>query len=81
MRANLEGLDSYEKMKDGFDMIALIKAIKGVTYQFDGQKYHSMALHQAKKRFYILYQGREMTNAQLLDKLQTCVAIVDKFEG
>jgi hypothetical protein len=57
MRAKLEGLDSYEKMKVGFDMIALIKAIKGLTYQFGGQKYHSMALHQAKKRFYNLYQG------------------------
>jgi hypothetical protein len=79
MRAKLEGLDSYEKMKDGFDMIALIKAIKGLTYQFDGQKYHSMALHQAKKRFYNLYQGREMTNAQFLDKFQTCVTIVDQF--
>jgi hypothetical protein len=44
MRANLEGLGSYEKMNDGFDMIALIKAINGLTYQFDGQKYHSMAL-------------------------------------
>jgi hypothetical protein len=79
MRAKLEGLDSYEKMKDGFDMIALIKAVKGLTYQFDSQKYHSMALHQAKKRFYNLYQGREMTNAQSLDKFQTCVAIVDQL--
>jgi hypothetical protein len=76
MRAKLEGLDSYEKMKD-----ALIKASKGLTYQFDGQKYHSMALHQANKRFYNLYQGRKMTNAQFLDKFQTCVAIVDQFGG
>jgi hypothetical protein len=81
MRAKLEGLDSYEKMKGGFDTIALIKAIKGLTYQFDGQKYHSMALHQAKNRFYNLYQGREMTNAQFLDKFQTCVAIVDQLGG
>jgi hypothetical protein len=56
MRAKREGLGSYETTKYSFDMIALIKAIKGLTYQFD-QKYHSMALHQAKKRFYNLYQG------------------------
>jgi hypothetical protein len=50
-------------------LAGLIKAIKGLTYQFDGQKYHSMALHQSKKRFYNLYQGQEMTNA--LSKLLT----------
>jgi hypothetical protein len=81
MRAKLESLDSYENMKDGFDTIALIKAIKGLIYQFDGQKYHSMALHQAKKRLYNLYQGLEMANAQFLDTFHTCVTIVDQFGG
>jgi hypothetical protein len=49
MRASLEATKGYSAMKDSFDMIKLIKAIKGLTYQFGGQTYHDMSLHQAKK--------------------------------
>jgi hypothetical protein len=81
IRATLEGLINYEDTKRSFNVITLIKAIKGLSYQFDGQTYHYMALHQAKKRFYNLFQGREMMNTHLLDKFYTCVTIVEKFRG
>jgi hypothetical protein len=51
MRAKLEGLNGYKTIKDKVDPINLIKAIKGMTYQFEGPQYHSMALHQAKRSF------------------------------
>ena len=49
MRAKLEALDEYEEMKRDFDLVKLIKSIKGLTYKFDGQKYQPLALHQAKE--------------------------------
>jgi hypothetical protein len=62
-------------------MIKPIKAIKGLTYQFGGQRYHAMSLHQAKKRWYGMYQGRDMTNAHFLENLSTNVSIVDQYGG
>jgi hypothetical protein len=73
MRASLEATKGYSAMKDSFDMIKLIKEIKGLTYQCGGQRYHAMSLHQAKKRWYVMYQGREMTNAHFLEKFNTNV--------
>jgi hypothetical protein len=50
MLEKLESLNDYKTIKQGFDAIKLIKAIKSLTYQFEGQRYHSQVLHQAKKR-------------------------------
>jgi hypothetical protein len=58
MRAKLESLNDYEKMKDTFDVITLIISINRLTCQFEGQQYHTHATHQAKKRLYLLYQAK-----------------------
>jgi hypothetical protein len=52
MRAKLEALNDYEEMVHTFDVIALMKAINVLTYQFEGQRYHPKSLHQEKKGFY-----------------------------
>jgi hypothetical protein len=44
MKVKLEELKHYYATKSEFDVIMLIKAIKGLMYQFEGQKYHSHAL-------------------------------------
>jgi hypothetical protein len=81
MRASLEATKGYSVMKDSFDVIKLIKAIKELTYQFGGQRYHAMSLHQAKKRWYGMYQGREMMNTHFLEKFNTNVSIVEQYGG
>jgi hypothetical protein len=50
MLAKLESLTKFKETKSKFDAIKLMKAIKSLSYQFEGQKYHPQALHQAKKR-------------------------------
>jgi hypothetical protein len=52
--ARLKGLKTYEKMNESSDLLGLMKAIKGLIYKFDGQRYHGMALHLAKKRGFAL---------------------------
>jgi hypothetical protein len=76
MVAKLEGLIEYTDIKDNFDVIKLFNAVKGLTYQLDGHKNHTMALHLALKPFYMMHQGRKSTHAQYLKKIQTCVSIV-----
>jgi hypothetical protein len=44
MRAKLEGLAGENKIRESFDMIEIVKSIKGLTYQFDGQTYHGYIL-------------------------------------
>jgi hypothetical protein len=58
MQNKLEAINDYEEMMQTFYVISLMKAIKGLTYQVQGQIYHSQSLHQAKKRFYSLHQGK-----------------------
>jgi hypothetical protein len=77
MVAKLKGLPDYNSFNDSVDLIKLLKAIKGLTYHFEGQRYQALALHGALTRFYMLRQDRNTTNAQYLEKFQTNVAVVE----
>jgi hypothetical protein len=72
---------SDDSFNDSVDLIKLLKAIKGLTYHFEGQRYQAMTLHGALTRFYTLRQDRNTTNAQYLEKFQTNVAVVEQFGG
>jgi hypothetical protein len=39
------------------------------------------SLHQEKKRWYGIYQGREMTNAHFLEKFHTNASILEQYGG
>jgi hypothetical protein len=45
MGGKLEAVSGYDAMKDMFDLIALIKASKGLSYQSEGQNYHPITCH------------------------------------
>jgi hypothetical protein len=81
MMAKLKGLPDYGNFNDSVDLIKLLKAIKGLTYHFEGQRYQALALHGALTRFYMIRQDRSTTNAQYLEKFQTNVAVVEQFGG
>jgi hypothetical protein len=77
-RAGLEGLRNCDSTKQTFDVIELIKAPKGLTYQFECHQYHAHALHQAKKRQYAFYQRKEMFNATFLETFQTLISVIEQ---
>jgi hypothetical protein len=52
LKSKLESIRDYDSFNDTLDVAPLIKAIKGLTYQFEGQRYHSQALHKAISCFY-----------------------------
>jgi hypothetical protein len=81
MRAKLEALREYAVMMQTFYFIALMKAIKGLPYQFEGQRYHAHSLHQTKKRFYSLHQGKDITNAKFLETFQSLVSVIEQCVG
>jgi hypothetical protein len=58
MVSKLESLDDFKEIELALDVIKLMKAIKGISYQFDGQTYEDDALRQAMKRSYLFNEHR-----------------------
>lgn len=81
MRAKLEAMPEFTRIKADFDLLGLIRLIKGLVYRCKGQRYNFLALHAAKKRFYQFYQTRDMTNAQFLKKFQKYILVVEQYGG
>jgi hypothetical protein len=81
MIPTLDSFDDFKEIERDLDAIKLMKAIKGVSYQFEGQKYEDEALYQAMKRFYLFNQNREMTNAKFLETFQTLVSVITECGG
>jgi hypothetical protein len=81
MKSKLESLVDYDSFADTFDVVPLIEAIKGLTYQFESQWYHSQALHKAVMQFYKFYQTKDMSNAIFLENFQTLISVVEDYGG
>jgi hypothetical protein len=81
MLVKLKSLEEFKEMKSKLDAIKLMKAIESLSNQFEVQKYHPRALRQAKKRFYLFHQSKEMMNAKFLEAFQTIVYVITECRG
>ncbi len=59
MQTELMACDDYKEFKDNGDPIALIKAIKGITYNFRDQKYLPGSLWKAYKNLFNTVQCKD----------------------
>jgi hypothetical protein len=59
--AKLEASDTYNKMLEEADSIKLLKEIRALVYNFQSQKHAPQALHEGKRRFYLLPQDKHVT--------------------
>jgi hypothetical protein len=76
MPAKLEAVIGYSSMENSFDLIGLIKTIKGLSLQFEGRKSKTRGLLLAPKRFQHLNQFRDTTNALFLEQVITSVSVL-----
>jgi hypothetical protein len=60
-------LSSFPATKEDFNVFQIIKAAKGITFHPEDSKYHLESLHDAKIRFYALWQGKDVDNAKYLE--------------
>jgi hypothetical protein len=81
MRQKLEALSEFEAFSAEGNGIALLKAIKALTYNFQSQKYLPHALHESKRRFYIQSQGRHVTTQAYLEQFQNIVDVIEHSGG
>ena len=81
MHAKLESLDTFHKMSKDADSINLIKAIKGIVFNFQYQKYQPQSLHEARRHFYMFSQDRAMYFEVFLEKFQNLVVMLEHCGG
>jgi hypothetical protein len=81
MRQKIASHSDYETIEDVSDAIGLLKTIKSIMFNFQGQIYRPQALHDAKKRFYNLSQDRHMTCQAYLEKFQNSVEVIEHCDG
>lgn len=81
MRQKLEALDTFETISTTSNGLDLLKAIKTIVFQFQSQKYLPHALHEAKRRFYMCYQGKFTTTAIYLEQFQNMIDVIQQSGG
>jgi hypothetical protein len=68
-------------METKSDLIELIKTIKGLSFQFEGQQSRTRGQLLPHRRFHQLFQDRDMTNARFLQKFLTSVSVLQQYRG
>ena len=81
MRQRVEALDNFDAMSSAGDSLALLKAIKGIAFNFQSQKYLPHSLHESKRRFYTTSQGKYSTTQSYLEHFQNMVDVVKHSGG
>jgi hypothetical protein len=71
----------YKELKNNFDVTGLIKTIKGLSFQFEGQQSNTRSLLFAQKNFQHLIQSRDTTNARFLEQFLTSVSVLEQYGG
>jgi len=80
LKSKLKQSEHWDAMSTNFDVLALIKAIKAITFKFEDQKYLPLSLHNAKAAFYRCSQG-DKSNEDYLQKFNNTVDIATAFNG
>jgi hypothetical protein len=81
MRTQLELLDTFGVIATNLDALELLKSIKNIVFNFQSQKYKPQALHEAKRRFYVLSQDRNMTVQVFLERYQNNIDVIEHCGG
>jgi hypothetical protein len=81
MRAKLAATIGYQDMETQYNLIDLIKTIKGLSFQFEGQQSKTRGRLLAHRQFHQLTQDREMTSARFLEKFLTSVSVLEQYGG
>jgi hypothetical protein len=81
MKNELEATSNYQSMNMKQDPIALIKAIKGITYSFRDQKYLPGSLWHAYKNLFNTVQHEDEDLNDFYKRFQNAVKVLENFGG
>ena len=81
LKSKLESKEKFKKIKEDKDIAELLKQIKGVVHQFESHTSIYEALDEAKKNYYLYFQGPKTSNTQHVKNLQEMVDIIEYHGG
>jgi hypothetical protein len=81
MQAKIKASPAYAAFPATNDGIELLKAIKQVSFNFQSQKYLPHAVHEAKRRFSLMSQGRQSTVQEYLEQWMNHVDVIKLVEA
>ena len=70
MRAKIKAHATFGRVSQSSDSLELLRIIKDQAFNYQNQKYNFQALHEAKRRFYMLKQDKWMSAQEYLEKLE-----------
>ena len=80
-RARIEARSDYDGMSRNAQELNLLGAIKDVVYNFQDQKYIPHSIHDAKRRFYGLIQGKHMSTQAYYESFQNHLDVIEHING
>ena len=81
LKSKLESKNEFKNIKENKDIAGLLKQIKGVVHQFETHTSIYEALDEAKKNYYLYFQGPKTSNTQHVKNLQGMVDIIEYHGG
>jgi predicted RNA-binding protein associated with RNAse of E/G family len=81
MRVKLESRPNHTTIESACDSIGLLKNIRTVMFQFQSQRYSVLALHEAKRRFYLLTQDKHSTCQHYYETFKNNVEVIEYCGG
>jgi hypothetical protein len=68
LQAKVESSRGFDAIHEASDGIEVLEVIKTIAFNFQGQKYLPHPIHEAKRRFFLLYQSKTMTVQEYLEQ-------------
>ena len=81
LQAKLESLDKYETMCNTSNCPELLKALQGIMYKFESQRYVVVSLDDAQTQYFNIRQAADELLADYFKRFKNCVQVLKHFGG
>ena len=78
-RTKVEAKEKYTETRRELDMLSLLTFTKEISYCYEGHKHVAHRLYEAQCRFFTLYQGKDATDQDYLERFNTTVAMLNQI--
>jgi hypothetical protein len=81
LREKVKAHKSFQKAHDTGNVIELLQVIKTEMFTFQTQKYGPQAMHEAKRRFYMMRQDKQTSVQQYYESFINTVKVIEHCGG
>lgn len=81
MRQKIASMSGYGVMAGELDGLGLLRNIRDPTFNFQSQTYLAHSLHESKRRFYSMTQGKHVNTQAYLEQFQNMIDVIQHTGG